>query len=137
MEDFLRIIRRLIQNPVKHLRWSFHISYSENFILGVSQDCEYGSTKTKSWCVVIYFRKNYDCHLCKLISKFNLSSHYYLVVRNCHKFITRVFYFKLVNPCSWINMILITHYLPVQTHHNNYRLSFSNFFGESKETVLF
>ena len=27
----------------------------------------------------------------------------------------------------------VCHYLPVQTHHNNYRLTFSNFFGKSKE----
>ena len=30
-------------------------------------------------------------------------------------------------------MILINHYLPAQTYHNNYRPTFSNFFGESKE----
>ena len=30
-------------------------------------------------------------------------------------------------------MILINQYLPVQTHHNNYRPTFSGFFGESKE----
>ena len=29
--------------------------------------------------------------------------------------------------------MLISHYLPVQTHHNNYRTTFSNLFGESKE----
>ena len=43
----LWIIRRCIQNPVKYLRWSFHISFSEHFILGVSQGYEYTSNKTK------------------------------------------------------------------------------------------
>ena len=31
-------------------------------------------------------------------------------------------------------MKLISHYLPVQTHHNNNAPTFSNYFGESKET---
>ena len=35
-----------------------------------------------------------------------------------HKLITRVFHFKLIHPCSWIHLILVSHYLPVQTHHN-------------------
>ena len=30
-------------------------------------------------------------------------------------------------------MILISQYLSVQTNHSNYRLTFSNLFGESKE----
>ena len=30
-------------------------------------------------------------------------------------------------------MILISYYLPVQTHHNNYRPTLSHFFGESNE----
>ena len=29
---------------------------------------------------------------------------------------------------------MICHYLHVQTHHNNYRPTFSNLFGEIKET---
>ena len=33
-------------------------------------------------------------------------------------------------------MALISHYLPVQTHHNNYRPTFGNFFGESKEIQI-
>ena len=43
----LWIIGTRIRNPVKHLRWRFHISYSEHFILGVSQYYEYASIKTK------------------------------------------------------------------------------------------
>ena len=35
-----------------------------------------------------------------------------------HKLKTRVFHFKLIHPCSWIHIILASHYLPVQTHHN-------------------
>ena len=30
--------------------------------------------------------------------------------------------------------ILTNHYLPVQTHHNNFRLALSNNFGECKKT---
>ena len=30
--------------------------------------------------------------------------------------------------------ILISHYLPVKTHHNNFRATLSSFFDESKET---
>ena len=30
-------------------------------------------------------------------------------------------------------MTLISHFFPVQTYHNNYRPTFGNFFGESKE----
>ena len=46
---------------------------------------------------------------------------------------TCVFDFKLIHPRSCILIILISHYLPVQTHPNNYGPTFSNFFGESKE----
>ena len=31
-------------------------------------------------------------------------------------------------------MILISQYLPAQIHHNNYRPTFSNCFGENKES---
>ena len=30
-------------------------------------------------------------------------------------------------------MILISHYLPIQTHCKDYKQMFSNFFGKSKE----
>ena len=30
-----------------------------------------------------------------------------------------IFHFKLIHPCSWIYIILVSHYLPVQTHHNS------------------
>ena len=29
-----------------------------------------------------------------------------------------IFHFKLIHSCSWIHIILVSHYLPVQTHHN-------------------
>ena len=29
-----------------------------------------------------------------------------------------IFHFKLIHPCSWIHIILVSHYLPVQTHNN-------------------
>ena len=50
-----------------------------------------------------------------------------------NNFNTRVFDFKLIHPSSWIHMILISHYLPAPTHHNNYRPTFSKFFCESIE----
>ena len=43
----LWIIRKRFENPVEHLRWSFHILYSEQFISGISQGCEYASNKTR------------------------------------------------------------------------------------------
>ena len=63
------------------------------------------------------------------------------LVINC-KLNTRVFDFKLIHPCSWIHMTLNSRHLPVQTHHNNFRLTLSNFFGEWEKskvnyTVLF
>ena len=33
-------------------------------------------------------------------------------------------------------MLLISHYLPVQTHHNNYRPTFSNFFDKVKKSKV-
>ena len=64
-----------------------------------------------------------------------LSSHYF-VVRHYYSQMqyTRVFDFKMIDPCIWIHMILISHNLPVQTHYNNTRPTFGNFFGESKES---
>ena len=50
-----------------------------------------------------------------------------------NNFNTRVFDFILIHPSSWIHMILISHYLPAPTHHNNYRPTFSKFFCESIE----
>ena len=38
--------------------------------------------------------------------------------------------FQIDSPMHLNTTILIDHYLPVQTHHNNYRAAF---FGESKE----
>ena len=35
-----------------------------------------------------------------------------------HKLKICVLHFKLIHPCSWIQIILVSHYLPVQTHHN-------------------
>ena len=32
--------------------------------------------------------------------------------------------------------ILTSHHLPVQTHHKNFRLTLSNFFGECKEIQI-
>ena len=45
-----------------------------------------------------------------------------------HKFIKRVFQVKLIHPCCWVHIILIRHYLPVQTI-----TAFRNFFDEDKE----
>ena len=39
----------------------------------------------------------------------------------------------LIRPCSWIQMISNSHHLPVQSHHNNFRLALSNFFGECEK----
>ena len=52
-----------------------------------------------------------------------------LITNSMHTF----FDFKLSHQCIWIHMILISHYLPVQTHHNDNTPTLSNFFGESKE----
>ena len=51
---------------------------------------------------------------------------------NCN-FNTRVSDFKLIHPCSSIHIMLNSHYLPVQTYHNNFILTLSNFFGEYEE----
>ena len=49
------------------------------------------------------------------------------------KFDTRVFDFKLIHQCSWMHMILNSDHLPVQTHHEDFRVTLSNFFGECEE----
>ena len=49
-----------------------------------------------------------DCNLCKFIFKL-----YFILTLK-----TRVFHFKLIHPFSWIHVIFVSHYLPVQTHHN-------------------
>ena len=49
------------------------------------------------------------------------------------KFNTRVFDFKLIAWCSWLHMILNSYGLPGQSHHNNFRLTLSNLFGECEE----
>ena len=119
----LCIIRVPIQNPLKHLRWSFYISYLEHFKLGVSQGYEYSPNKTKqNLGVAICFTKNQDCNLCKYIFKFNFT----LTILPCR--LSQIQY-----TCPPFHMTRISHSLPVQAHHYNYRLTFSNFFGASKE----
>ena len=85
--------------------------FAKHFILGVSHGYEYTSDRIK---------QNFGA--LSLISR-----------QINHKLNTLFFDFKLIHPCSWILRILISHYLPDQTHHNNYRPTFSNFLGESKE----
>ena len=105
--------------------------FAKHFLLGVSQGHEHASDKAKQNPGVLSLipQKSYDCNLCKFLSLLNstLSSHY-IAVRDYY-----VFDFKLIHPYSWIQMILIRHYLPVQIHQNNYKPTFSNFFGERKE----
>ena len=130
----LWIIRWCIQNPVKHLRWNFLISNSEHFILDVSKSYKYASNKTKQNHDALSFilQKSRTAICANLFSNSILSSLYQLGVRHYHNFNTGVLHFKLIHPYSWIHMILNSYYLPVQSRHNNYRLTFSNFFGESK-----
>ena len=39
----------------------------------------------------------------------------------------------MIHPCSWIHMTLNNQHLPVETHHNSFRLTLSNFFDECEE----
>ena len=116
-----------------------------NFMLGVSQslnifnDCE--TPSMKFICKILVrchlFHKKLALQTLQISSTLlnsTLSSHY-LTVRHYYSQIkyTSVSDFKLTHLCIWIHIIIISHYLPVQTHHNNHKQSFSNFFGESKE----
>ena len=130
----LWIIRRCIQNPVKHLRWGFLISNSEHFILDVSKSYKYASNKTKQNHDALSFilQKSRTAISANLFLNSILSLFYQLAVRHYQEFNTRVLHFKLIHLYNWIHMILNSQYLPVQTHHHNYGLTFSSFFGESK-----
>ena len=119
--------------------------FAKHFILGVSKGYEYASNKAKQnpSASSLTSQKRRTAITANF---FHFQVQYYLHITLWwdiinHKFNTRVFDFKLIHPCSWIHMILISHYLPVQTHRNNYRPTFSNFFGEKKfkvnYTVLF
>ena len=61
-----------------------------------------------------------DCNLCKFI--FNLYSLYQIIFILLwdinHKLKARIFHFKLIHPFSRIHVILVSQYLPVQTHQN-------------------
>ena len=60
-----------------------------------------------------------DCNLCKFT--FKLCSIYQFIFTlpwDNHKLKTRAFHFKLIYPFSRIHVILVSHYLPVQTHRN-------------------
>ena len=120
---------------MKHLRWSFLLTVFNRWLF--LQNTSYYVFHRVMNMPLIKLNKILVC--CHLYHK-NLGLKYvqisstfkfnFIFIVN-HKFNTRVFDFKLIHPCSWIHMILISHYLPVQTHHNNYRSNFSNFFGES------
>ena len=55
-----------------------------------------------------------ECNLYKII--FNLYSIYQIIFTLLLK--ARVFHFKLIHPFSRIHVILVSQYLPVQTHQN-------------------
>ena len=55
-----------------------------------------------------------ECNLYKII--FNLYSIYQIIFTLPLK--ARVFHFKLIHPFSQIHVILVSQYLPVQTHQN-------------------
>ena len=107
---------------------------AKHFILGISHGYEYASDKTKQnpGTLSQEIRKNL-----RKFFHFYIPLYLYIITFRCdlinHKFNTRVFNLKLIHPCNWILMILISHYLPVQTHRNNYRPTFSNFFAKSKK----
>ena len=92
--------------------------------------------RLNKFLVCCHSTKNQHCNLCKFLPLLDssLSSHY-LAMRHYYSQVeyTSAFNFKLIHPCIWIHMILISHYLHFQTHHNNYRQTFRNFFSESEE----
>ena len=95
--------------------------FGEHFILRVSHDFEYASDKTKQNTGVFSFISH------KFILKFN----FIFTLLPCTEtlLITNSIHVSFIS--SWFThaaeylMILISHYLPVQTHHNNFRLTFS------------
>ena len=109
--------------------------FAKYFILGVSQGYKYVSDKVNqnpgTFSVTLQKIKTAISNFFHFQIQFYLHITLRWDVIN-HKFNTRVFDFELIHPCSWTHMILISHYLPVQSHHKNYRPTFINFFCKSK-----
>ena len=111
--------------------------FAKHFILSVSQGYEYVSDKAKqNPGVLSIIPQKIRTAISANFFHFQIQFYFHItlqwdIINN--KFNTRVFDFNLIQPCSWIHMILISHYLPVQSQRN-YRPTFSKFFGESKIT---
>ena len=116
--------------------------FAKHFILFVSKVYEYTLIKLNKILVCchlfhkklglqflqIYFQIQFYLHIITLTWDFNQNLK------------TRVFCFKLIHPCSWIHIILASHYLTVQTHHNSSQLIISLVKVKKSEgnyTVLF
>ena len=120
-------------------------NFEKHFILGVSQGYEYASDKAKQnpgafSHIPQKIRTGISANFFHIYIQYYIHITLWLGILNC-QFNTRVSDFKLIHPCSWIHM-LISQYLPVQTHHNICRPNFSNFFGKVKKfkvnyTMLF
>ena len=67
---------------------------------------------------ICLYKTKQDYNLCKFILKLYFIFTLLLCCETNHKLKTRVFHFKLVHPSSWIHVVIISHYLPVQTHHS-------------------
>ena len=91
--------------------------------------------KKNPWSNNISFTQKYDSNICRFLPLLTsiLSSNYFVMRVFNHKFNSLVFQFKLTHPYSSILMILTSHHLPVQTHHNDFRPTFCNFFGKCEE----
>ena len=131
---------------MKHISWSFFAKlvdciqpltiFAKHFILGVPQVYEYVSNNTKrNLCELLFIWQKIRTVISASFFHFKIQFHLQIIILRWD------INFKLIHPCSWMHKIIISNYLPVQTHHNSYEPRFSNFFSESngiqsKYTVL-
>ena len=112
--------------------------FEKHFILDVSQGYEYASEKTKqNFGALLFISQNFRTTISANSFHFLIQFYLHIIILRWdiinHTFSTYVFHFKLIHQSSWIHTILIRLCLPVQTHPNNYRPTFSNSLNESKE----
>ena len=113
--------------------------FAKHSILGVSHgyECVSDETKKKYLMRCYLFHQKIELQSQRIFSTFKLSfiltllipyAEAFFITNSIHTSMTSDWFTHLVE-----YMILTSHHLPVETHHNNFRPTLSNFFGELQE----